>query len=188
MSSAAARALKSVSRAAFSWKPTANANTDGKDWYFLVDGVGGGGGRGKRWWQPRRRGPRIRTVEHLLSAMEALDVDNSHVEVSGGERDDCFAVVFPSSQIHITYGIDFLKFGLVWTRFWSDKKLGPLARLFARRNIHGDGLGWQSDKAYSRCSPAGARAPRLRSVQLMIVDVGGTVDGFREPTGYCALP
>jgi hypothetical protein len=47
---------------------------------------------------------------------------------------------------------------------------------------------WLRPWAYSRCSPAGARAPRLRSVQLMIVDVGGTVDGFREPTGYCALP
>jgi hypothetical protein len=29
-------------------------------------------------------GPRVRTVEHLLSAMEALGVDNCRIEVSGG--------------------------------------------------------------------------------------------------------
>ncbi|KQK22813.1 probable UDP-3-O-acyl-N-acetylglucosamine deacetylase 2, mitochondrial isoform X2 [Brachypodium distachyon] len=98
---------------------------------------------------------RVRTVEHLLSAMEALGVDNCRVEVSGSDevplldgsaqewveairsaglcvaedisgeklekmapkidepvylrKDDCFVSAFPSSQIHITYGIDFPK-------------------------------------------------------------------------------
>lgn len=30
--------------------------------------------------------PRVRTVEHLLSAMEALGVDNCRVEVIGGDE------------------------------------------------------------------------------------------------------
>lgn len=34
----------------------------------------------------RRGGARVRTVEHLLSAMEALGVDNCRVEVSGGDE------------------------------------------------------------------------------------------------------
>ncbi|GJN30751.1 hypothetical protein PR202_gb19086 [Eleusine coracana subsp. coracana] len=92
-------------------------------------------------------GPRVRTVEHLLSAMEALGVDNCRIEIplldgsaqewveaiqstglcaaehtSGQKleklapeildpvylrRDDSFVAAFPSSQIQITYGIDF---------------------------------------------------------------------------------
>ncbi|RLN41628.1 hypothetical protein C2845_PM01G09180 [Panicum miliaceum] len=140
MSSAPARALKSASRAAFSWKPTIPRSARRR------------GGRRERWWpfslrwgSTRERaatlipthagearlaaevgnaeplsqlcttlrrgeggGPRVRTVD-LLSAMEVLDVDNSHGEVSGGERDDCFVAAFPSSQICITYGIDFPK-------------------------------------------------------------------------------
>ncbi|KAL6867409.1 hypothetical protein ACP4OV_015433 [Aristida adscensionis] len=104
-------------------------------------GCGGGGG------------PRVRTVEHLLSALEALGVDNCRVEVAGGDevaqewveairsaglcaaedtrgqkleklapeinepvylrKDECFVAAFPSSQIHITYGIDFPKVRLI---------------------------------------------------------------------------
>jgi UDP-3-O-[3-hydroxymyristoyl] N-acetylglucosamine deacetylase len=31
-------------------------------------------------------GPRVRTVEHLLSAMEAIGVNNCRIEVSGGDE------------------------------------------------------------------------------------------------------
>lgn len=53
-------------------------------------------------------GPRIRTVEHLLSAMEALGVDNCRVEVIGGDEVRhawTFANLPPcfSSQLPIRY-------------------------------------------------------------------------------------
>ncbi|XP_020101056.1 probable UDP-3-O-acyl-N-acetylglucosamine deacetylase 2 isoform X4 [Ananas comosus] len=102
-----------------------------------------------------RGGARVRTVEHLLSALEAMGVDNCRIEIEGGDevplldgsakewveaiehvglcaaedsngnnmdklvaelhvpvylwRDGAFIVAFPSSKIHITYGIDFPK-------------------------------------------------------------------------------
>ncbi|XP_025794130.1 probable UDP-3-O-acyl-N-acetylglucosamine deacetylase 2, mitochondrial isoform X2 [Panicum hallii] len=124
MSSSAARALKSVSRAAFSWKPTGRPQQTlaatvsrsgvglhsgarvtstlipthaGEGRYFLVDGeearvaaeVGNAEPRSQLCTTLRRGeggGPRVRTVEHLLSAMEALGVDNCRVEVSGGDE------------------------------------------------------------------------------------------------------
>lgn len=115
---------------------------------------------------------RVRTVEHLLSAMEALGVDNCRVEVSGSDevplldgsaqewveairsaglcvaedisgeklekmapkidepvylrKDDCFVSAFPSSQIHITYGIDFPKapaIGCQWFTTFLDANI-----------------------------------------------------------------
>ncbi|KAK3150916.1 hypothetical protein QOZ80_3AG0239360 [Eleusine coracana subsp. coracana] len=110
-------------------------------------------------------GPRVRTVEHLLSAMEALGVDNCRIEVSGGDeiplldgsaqewveaiqstglcaaedtsgqkleklapeildpvylrRDDSFVAAFPSSQIQITYGIDFSEVPAIGCQWFS---------------------------------------------------------------------
>ncbi|RLN39757.1 hypothetical protein C2845_PM01G09190 [Panicum miliaceum] len=121
MSSAAARALKSVSRAAFSWKPVSKVlevlvfenlylkpyrltpfcQTGRPQQTVAVamsrSGVGlHSGACVTATLIPtarialhdastgRRRGPRVRTVEHLLSAMEALGVDNCGVEVGGG--------------------------------------------------------------------------------------------------------
>nr|CAB3501537.1 unnamed protein product [Digitaria exilis] len=125
MPSVAARALKSVSRAAFSWKPTGRPQQTlaaavsmsgvglhsgarvtarllptyaGEGRYFLVEGeeearvaaeVGNADPRSQLCTTLRRcegGGPRVRTVEHLLSAMEALCVDNCRVEVSGGDE------------------------------------------------------------------------------------------------------
>ncbi|XP_062216343.1 probable UDP-3-O-acyl-N-acetylglucosamine deacetylase 1, mitochondrial [Phragmites australis] len=204
--SAAARALKSVSRAAFSWKQTgrpqqtlaaavsrsgvglhsgAHATATllpahaGEGRYFVVEGrddarvaaeVGNAEAQSLlcttlRWGGGGGGGPRVRTVEHLLSAMEALGVDNCRVEVSGGDeiplldgsaqewveaiqsaglcaaedssgqkleklspeihepaylqRDDCFVAAFPSSQIHITYGIDFPKVPAIGCQWFS---------------------------------------------------------------------
>nr|BAJ87037.1 predicted protein [Hordeum vulgare subsp. vulgare]BAJ95331.1 predicted protein [Hordeum vulgare subsp. vulgare] len=190
---AAARGLKSVTRAAFSWKPTGRAQQTlaaavsrsgvglhsgaratatllparaGEGRYFVVEGEGearvaaelGNAEPQSPLCTTLRSGSgvaRVRTVEHLLSAMEALGVDNCRVEVSGGDeiplldgsaqewveairgaglceaddiggqkleklapkidepvylrKDDCFVAAFPSSQTHITYGIDFPK-------------------------------------------------------------------------------
>jgi hypothetical protein len=69
----------------------------GEGRYFLVDGeearvaaeVGNAEPRSQLCTTLRRGeggGPRVRTVEHLLSAMEALGVDNCRVEVSGGDE------------------------------------------------------------------------------------------------------
>ncbi|KAJ1298170.1 hypothetical protein BS78_01G433300 [Paspalum vaginatum] len=109
--------------------------------------------------------PQVRTVEHLLSAMEALGLDNCRIEVSGGDeiplldgsaqewveviqsaglcvaedsngqkleklapeihepvylrRDDCFIAAFPSSQIRITYGVDFPKVPAIGNQWFS---------------------------------------------------------------------
>ncbi|WVZ56054.1 hypothetical protein U9M48_006640 [Paspalum notatum var. saurae] len=109
--------------------------------------------------------PQVRTVEHLLSAMEALGLDNCRVVVRGGDeiplldgsaqewveaiqstglcvaedtngqkleklapeihepvylrRDDCFIAAFPSSQIQITYGIDFPKVPSIGNQWFS---------------------------------------------------------------------
>ncbi|XP_068663728.1 probable UDP-3-O-acyl-N-acetylglucosamine deacetylase 1, mitochondrial isoform X2 [Aristolochia californica] len=100
-----------------------------------------------------RNGTMVRTVEHLLSALEAVGVDNCRIEITGGNevplldgsakqwvqaieegglciakddngnsinkrapfvlepvhlwRNDSFVAAFPSSTVHITYGIDF---------------------------------------------------------------------------------
>uniref|UniRef100_A0A0D9VRE4 UDP-3-O-acyl-N-acetylglucosamine deacetylase n=1 Tax=Leersia perrieri TaxID=77586 RepID=A0A0D9VRE4_9ORYZ len=124
MCGAAARALNSVSRGAFSWKPTgfpqqtlaaavsrsgvglhSGARTTarliparaGEGRYFVVEGEGEGEtrvaaevanaeARSPLCTTLRRGGARVRTVEHLLSAMEALGVDNCRVEVSGGDE------------------------------------------------------------------------------------------------------
>lgn len=211
MSSAAARALTSVSRAAFSWKPTGRPQQTlaaavsrsgvglhsgarltatlfptqaGEGRYFLVEGeeearvaaeVGNAEPRSQLCTTLRRgegAHTRVRTVEHLLSAMEALGVDNCRIEVSGGDeiplldgsaqewveaiqsvglcaaedangqkldklvpeihepvylrRDDCFIAAFPSSQIHITYGIDFPKvptIGCQWVSTFLDDNI-----------------------------------------------------------------
>jgi len=142
MSSAAARALKFVSRAALSWKPTRRPQQTlaatvsrsgvglhsgarvtatlipahaGEGRYFLVDGeeearlaaeVGNAEPRSQLCTTLRRTeggGPRVRTVEHLLSAMEALGVDNCRVEVSGGDEVRprllcCHLVLAPNCQ------------------------------------------------------------------------------------------
>ena len=70
----------------------------GEGRYFFVDGeeearvaaeVGNAEPRSQLCTTLRRGeggGPRVRTVEHLLSAMEALGVDNCRVEVSGGDE------------------------------------------------------------------------------------------------------
>ncbi|RLN19176.1 putative UDP-3-O-[3-hydroxymyristoyl] N-acetylglucosamine deacetylase 2 [Panicum miliaceum] len=113
MSSAAARALKSASRDAFSWKPVIktipllpdgaaaeNAGGGREVWRggstreraaTLIPTHAGEGARlgcRQRWGTPShgrssaRRfggGPRVRTVEHLLSAMEALDATTSTI-------------------------------------------------------------------------------------------------------------
>ncbi|KAG8074106.1 hypothetical protein GUJ93_ZPchr0006g42884 [Zizania palustris] len=119
MGGAAAGALRSVSRAAFSWKPTGLAQQTlaaavsrsgvglhsgarttatllparaGEGRYFVVDGeearvaaeVANAELRSPLCTTLRRGSARVRTVEHLLSAMEALGVDNCRVEVSGG--------------------------------------------------------------------------------------------------------
>ncbi|KAL6649518.1 hypothetical protein ACP70R_013742 [Stipagrostis hirtigluma subsp. patula] len=123
--SAAARALNSVSRAAFSWKPTGQPQQTlaaavsrsgvglhsgarvtatllparaGEGRYFVVGGeeegrvaaeVGNAEPQSQLCTTLRRGGdggPRVRTVEHLLSAMEALGVDNCRVEVGGGDE------------------------------------------------------------------------------------------------------
>ncbi|OQU92976.1 hypothetical protein SORBI_3001G451100 [Sorghum bicolor] len=211
MSSAAARALTSVSRAAFSWKPTGRPQQTlaaavsrsgvglhsgarvtatlfptqaGEGRYFLVEGeeeakvaaeVGNAEPRSQLCTTLRRgegAHTRVRTVEHLLSAMEALGVDNCRIEVSGGDeiplldgsaqewveaiqsvglcaaedanglkldklapeihepvylgKDDCFIAAFPSSQIHITYGIDFPKvptIGCQWVSTFLDENI-----------------------------------------------------------------
>uniref|UniRef100_A0A804LGD1 UDP-3-O-acyl-N-acetylglucosamine deacetylase n=1 Tax=Zea mays TaxID=4577 RepID=A0A804LGD1_MAIZE len=120
MPSSAARALTSVSRAAFSWKPQTLAaavsrsgvglhsgarvtatlfpTQAGEGRYFLVEGdeearVAAEVGNAEPLSQlctTLRRGEgahtRVRTVEHLLSAMEALGVDNCRIEVSGGDE------------------------------------------------------------------------------------------------------
>ncbi|XP_039779224.1 probable UDP-3-O-acyl-N-acetylglucosamine deacetylase 1, mitochondrial isoform X4 [Panicum virgatum] len=153
MSSAAAQALKFVSRAALSWKPTRRPQQTlaatvsrsgvglhsgarvtatlipahaGEGRYFLVDGeeearlaaeVGNAEPRSQLCTTLRRTeggGPRVRTVEHLLSAMEALGVDNCRVE-----RDDCFIAAFPSLQIRISYGIDFPKVPAIECQWFS---------------------------------------------------------------------
>ncbi|RCV33730.1 hypothetical protein SETIT_7G105600v2 [Setaria italica] len=204
MSTAATRALKSVSHAVFSWKPTGRPQQTlaaavsrsgvglhsgarvtatllptyaGEGRYFQVEGkeearvaaeVGNAEPRSQLCTTLQRGegcGPRIRTVEHLLSAMEALGVDNCRVEVIGGDeiplldgsaqewveairsaglcaaedtggqkleklapqihepvylqRDDCFVAAFPSSQIHITYGIDFPKVPAIGCQWFS---------------------------------------------------------------------
>uniref|UniRef100_A0A0E0HJZ3 UDP-3-O-acyl-N-acetylglucosamine deacetylase n=1 Tax=Oryza nivara TaxID=4536 RepID=A0A0E0HJZ3_ORYNI len=121
MCGSAARALNSVSRAAFSWKPTglpqqtlaaavsrsgvglhSGAKTTatllparaGEGRYFVVEGeetrvaaeVANAEAHSPLCTALRRGGARVRTVEHLLSAMEALGVDNCRVEVSGGDE------------------------------------------------------------------------------------------------------
>lgn len=70
----------------------------GEGRYFLVEGmeevsvaaeVGNAEPRSQLCTTLRRgegSGPRVRTVEHLLSAMEALGVDNCRVEISGGDE------------------------------------------------------------------------------------------------------
>ncbi|KAF7041664.1 hypothetical protein CFC21_051429 [Triticum aestivum] len=217
---AGGRGLKSVSRAAFSWKPTGRAQQTlaaavsrsgvglhsgaratatllparaGEGRYFVVEEARVAAEAGNA--EPQSPlcttlrsgsgsgGARVRTVEHLLSAMEALGVDNCRVEVSGGDeiplldgsaqewveairgaglcaaedisgqkleklapkidepvylrKDDCFVAAFPSSQIHITYGIDFPKvpaIGCQWFNTFLDadiysSKIAP-ARTF----------------------------------------------------------
>lgn len=203
----AAQALKSVSRAAFSWKLTGQEQQTlaaavsrsgvglhsggratatllparaGEGRYFVVEGeetrvaaeVGNSEAQSPLCTTLRRGGARVRTVEHLLSAMEALGVDNCRVEVTGGDeiplldgssqewveairgaglcpaedtsgqkleklapkihepvylrRDDCFVAAFPSSQIHITYGIDFPKaqaIGCQWFTTFLDANI-----------------------------------------------------------------
>nr|AAN52736.1 Hypothetical protein [Oryza sativa Japonica Group] len=116
MCGSAARALNSVSRAAFSWKPTglpqqtlaaavsrsgvglhSGAKTTatllparaGEGRYFVVEGeetrvaaeVANAEAHSPLCTALRRGGARVRTVEHLLSAMEALGVDNCRVEI-----------------------------------------------------------------------------------------------------------
>ncbi|CAM0872069.1 unnamed protein product [Alopecurus aequalis] len=200
MSAAAARGLKSVSRAALSWKPTGRAQQTlaaavsmsgvglhsgerttatllparaGEGRYFVLEGeetrvaaeVGNAEGQSLLCTTLRSECgvARVRTVEHLLSAMEALGVDNCRVEIPlldgsaqewveailsaglcaakdiGGQslekmapkidepvylrKDDCFVAAFPSSQIHITYGIDFPKapaIGCQWFNTFLD--------------------------------------------------------------------
>nr|CAD1832581.1 unnamed protein product [Ananas comosus var. bracteatus] len=112
-----------------------------------------------------RGGARVRTVEHLLSALEAMGVDNCRIEIEGGDevplldgsakewveaiehvglcaaedsngnnmdklvaelhvpvylwRDGAFIVAFPSSKIHITYGIDFPKVPVIGCQWFS---------------------------------------------------------------------
>ncbi|KAJ3673948.1 hypothetical protein LUZ60_005940 [Juncus effusus] len=112
----------------------------------------------------------VRTVEHLLSALEAVGVDNVRMEIEGGNeipildgsskqwielikstrlcvaknhrgqkmeklapkliepihlhKNDSFIVAFPSSEIRITYGIDFPKvpaIGCQWFSFIMDE-------------------------------------------------------------------
>ncbi|TVU47871.1 hypothetical protein EJB05_07487, partial [Eragrostis curvula] len=145
--------------------------------YFVVDGDGARGAAEVGNAEPQSQlcttlrwgeggsSTRVRTVEHLLSAMEALGIDNCRVEVSGGDeiplldgsaqewveaiqsaglcaaedtsgqqleklapeihdpvcvrRDDCFVAAFPSSQIHITYGIDFPKVPAIGCQWFS---------------------------------------------------------------------
>ncbi|XP_047085591.1 probable UDP-3-O-acyl-N-acetylglucosamine deacetylase 1, mitochondrial [Lolium rigidum] len=200
--SAAARGLKSVSRAALSWKPTGLAQQTlaaavsrsgvglhsgktttatllparaGEGRYFVVEGedtrvaaeVGNAEGQSPLCTTLRSECgvARVRTVEHLLSAMEALAVDNCRVEVSSGDeiplldgsaqewveairgaglcaaedvsgqnlekmapkidepvylrKDDCFVAAFPSSQIHITCGIDFPKAPAIGSQWFN---------------------------------------------------------------------
>uniref|UniRef100_A0ACD5TVE9 Uncharacterized protein n=1 Tax=Avena sativa TaxID=4498 RepID=A0ACD5TVE9_AVESA len=215
-----ARGLKSVSRAALSWKPTGRAQQTlaaavsrsgvglhsgeratatliparaGEGRYFVVEGeevrvaaeVGNAEAQSVLCTTLRSKCgvARVRTVEHLLSAMEALGVDNCRVEVSSGDeiplldgsaqewveairgaglcaaedvsgqklekmapkidepvylrKDDCFVAAFPSSQIYITYGIDFPKapaIGCQWFNTFLDadiysSKIAP-ARTF----------------------------------------------------------
>ncbi|OEL36206.1 putative UDP-3-O-acyl-N-acetylglucosamine deacetylase 5 [Dichanthelium oligosanthes] len=171
MSPAAARGLKSISSAAFSWKPVSFVidalvfenlylkpdrvtlllrqtgrpqqtlaaavgrsgvglhsgacvtarllpTYAGEGRYFLVEGeedarvtaeVGNAEPRSQLCTTLRRGeggGPRVRTVEHLLSAMEALGVDNCRVEVSGGDEVHgrlliCHLVLAPNCQFVI---------------------------------------------------------------------------------------
>ncbi|KAL8137478.1 hypothetical protein V2J09_003479 [Rumex salicifolius] len=74
-------------------------------------------------------GFKVRTVEHLLSALEAGGVDNCRVEFATAsncedrdvERNDSFLLAFPSLNMHITYEISFpevLHIGCQW--FKSD--------------------------------------------------------------------
>uniref|UniRef100_A0A0E0KAQ9 UDP-3-O-acyl-N-acetylglucosamine deacetylase n=1 Tax=Oryza punctata TaxID=4537 RepID=A0A0E0KAQ9_ORYPU len=66
----------------------------GEGRYFVVEGeetrvaaeVANAESRSPLCTTLRRGGARVRTVEHLLSAMEALGVDNCRVEVSGGDE------------------------------------------------------------------------------------------------------
>uniref|UniRef100_A0ACD5X1Z1 Uncharacterized protein n=1 Tax=Avena sativa TaxID=4498 RepID=A0ACD5X1Z1_AVESA len=216
----AARGLKSISRAALSWKPTGRPQQTlaaavsrsgvglhsgkratatliparaGEGRYFIVEGeearvaaeVGNAEAQSVLCTTLRSECgvARVRTVEHLLSAMEALGVDNCRIEVSSGDeiplldgsaqewveviqgaglcaaedvggqklekmapkidepvylrKDDCFIAAFPSSQIHITYGIDFPKapaIGCQWFNTFLDadiysSKIAP-ARTF----------------------------------------------------------
>ncbi|XP_008781354.1 probable UDP-3-O-acyl-N-acetylglucosamine deacetylase 1, mitochondrial isoform X2 [Phoenix dactylifera] len=110
-------------------------------------------------------GARVRTVEHLLSALEACGVDNCRIEIEGGDeipmldgsakgwveaieqaglcaaedssghnmdklapelhepmylrRNDSFVTAFPSSNVQITYGIDFPKVPAIGCQWFS---------------------------------------------------------------------
>ncbi|XP_077230866.1 putative UDP-3-O-acyl-N-acetylglucosamine deacetylase 1, mitochondrial [Tasmannia lanceolata] len=112
-----------------------------------------------------RDGARVRTVEHLLSALEAIGVDNCGIEIVGGDevplldgsasewvevikevglcdakdcsgnnmdklapflhehvhvwRKDSFIAAFPSSKVHITYGINFPKVPAIGCQWFS---------------------------------------------------------------------
>ncbi|XP_068663727.1 probable UDP-3-O-acyl-N-acetylglucosamine deacetylase 1, mitochondrial isoform X1 [Aristolochia californica] len=112
-----------------------------------------------------RNGTMVRTVEHLLSALEAVGVDNCRIEITGGNevplldgsakqwvqaieegglciakddngnsinkrapfvlepvhlwRNDSFVAAFPSSTVHITYGIDFPQVPAIGRQWFS---------------------------------------------------------------------
>ncbi|KAF8398943.1 hypothetical protein HHK36_014808 [Tetracentron sinense] len=112
-----------------------------------------------------RDGARIRTVEHLLSALEATGVDNCRIEIFGADevplldgsarewveaieqvslcaakdhngnsidkmapflqepvhvwRNDSFVAAFPSSELHITYGINFPQVPTIGCQWFS---------------------------------------------------------------------